>query len=82
MTRLPASRARRDFAETMNQVAYKGRRIVLHRHGKNLAAIVPIEDFELLEAFEDRIDVKAARKALKGRGRNIPLAQVKAELGL
>ena len=82
MVRIAASEAREDFAETINQVVYRGERIVLHRRGKNLAAIVPIADLELLESLEDWIDVEAARKALKERGRNIPLKKIKAQLGL
>jgi hypothetical protein len=38
-------------------------------HGKSIAAIVSVEDLELLQALEDRIDLAAARKALKSRGR-------------
>jgi prevent-host-death family protein len=82
MVRLAATQARKDFAETINQVVYRGERIVLHRRGKNLAAIVPIEDLELVEALEDRLDLAAARRALKARGANIPLKKIKAELGL
>jgi prevent-host-death family protein len=82
MVRVATSQARKDFAETINQVVYRGERIVLHRRGKNLAAIVPIADLELVEALEDRMDVDAARKALKERGTNIPLKQIKKELGL
>ena len=82
MVRIAASEAREDFAETINQVVYRQERVVLHRRGKNLAAIVPIADLELLEALEDWIDVEAARKALKERGRSIPLKKIKAQLGL
>lgn len=82
MVRMTASQARRDLAETLNQVVYRGERVILHRRGKDLAAIVPLADLELVEAFEDRIDVEAARKALKKRGANIPLARIKADLGL
>jgi hypothetical protein len=35
-----------------------------------------------VEALEDRMDVEAARKALKRRGTNVSLARIKAELGL
>ncbi len=82
MVRIPASQARKDLAETLNQVLYRGERVVLQRRGKDLAAIVPLADLELVEALEDRMDVEAARKALKQRGANIPLARIKAELGL
>jgi len=82
MVRKAASSARDDFAETINQVAYGGQRIVLHRRGRNVVAIVPMADLELLEAMEDRMDLEAARKALKERGRSTPLKKIKAELGL
>ena len=81
MTRVPATEARDAFAETLNRVAYRGERIVLHRHGKNMAALIPIEDLELLEQIEDRLDLEAARKALKERGR-VAWAQLKKDLGL
>jgi prevent-host-death family protein len=72
MIRLPASQARDDFAEVLNRVAYKGDRIVLHRRGKDVAAVISIEDLKLLERLiaeeENRIDLKAARKALKEPG--------------
>ena len=82
LVRRAASSVREDFAETINQVAYRGQRIVLHRRGRDVVAIVPMADLELLEAIEDRIDLEAARKSLKARGRNIPLKKIKAELGL
>lgn len=82
MVRKAASLARDDFAETINQVAYRGDRIVLHRRGRDLVAMVPMGDLELLEALEDRIDLNAAKKALKERGRNTSLKKIKAELGL
>lgn len=81
MTRMQASKARDEFSDTLNKVAYTGERVVLRRHGKDIAAIVPIEDLEMLEAVEDRLDVEAAKKALKEKG-SIPWKKLKAELGL
>lgn len=81
MTRLEATKARDEFADTINRVAYAGERIVLRRRGKDVAAIVPMEDLELIRALEDRIDLAAAKKALKEKG-SIPLAKIKAEFGL
>ncbi|HSD50575.1 MAG TPA: type II toxin-antitoxin system prevent-host-death family antitoxin, partial [Candidatus Methylomirabilis sp.] len=49
MTRVEARKARDNFTTTLNCVAYRGDRVVLHRHGKDLAAIVPMEDLELLQ---------------------------------
>ena len=51
------------------------------RHGKSIAAIVSVEDLELLQALEDRIDLAAARKALKSGGR-VAWDKIKADLNL
>ena len=84
MTRLAASKAREDFADILNRVAYRGERIVLHRRGKDVAALIPVEDLALLRELEDRFDLEEARAALaeaKEKG-TIPWEQLKAELGL
>ena len=81
MTRLDATKARDEFSDTLNRVAYTGERIVLRRRGKDIAAIVSVEDLKLLEGLEDRLDLEAARKALREKG-SIPWKKLKAELGL
>ncbi len=81
MTRLTASAVREEFSETLNRVAYKGERIVLERRGKDVAALVPVEDLVLLERLEDRMDLEVARKALEEPG-SVSLGELKAELGI
>ena len=81
MTRIAATKARMAFADTLNRVRYSGERIVLRRRGKDLAALVPMEDLEILRALEDRVDLTAARKALSEK-RNIPWKDVKSKLGI
>jgi len=78
------SEARGEFAELVNRAAYRHERVLLTRHGKAVAAIIPTDDLELLEALEDRDDLEAARAALADpRNQDeIPWEQVKAELGL
>jgi prevent-host-death family protein len=78
---ITATSARSGFAETVNRAIYARERVVVKRHGKDVAAVVPIEDLHLLEAIEDRIDIDAARKALKEKG-SVPWAKVKARLKL
>lgn len=86
MTKLAASQARDTFADTLNRVAYRGERIVLRRRGKDLAAIVPIEDLKLIQKVEDEIDRREAKKALadmKRRGlKPIAYERVRQRLGL
>lgn len=64
MAHLPASKAREGFADTINRVAFGKERVVLRRHGKEVAAVVPIADLRLLEELEDHIDLADARAAL------------------
>ncbi|MCO6009581.1 type II toxin-antitoxin system Phd/YefM family antitoxin [Actinoallomurus purpureus] len=50
MTReVPVTQARAELAELVNRVGYTGERILLTRHGKPLAALVPVEDLEALD---------------------------------
>jgi prevent-host-death family protein len=84
MAHLPASKAREDFADTINRVAFGKERVVLRRRGKEVAAVVPMADLRLLEELEDRIDLVDARAALaetKKKGAR-PLDAILKELGL
>ena len=84
MIRVNASEARHEFAEVINRAAYRGERIVLHRRGKDVAAIISLEDLELLERLEDEKDLKAARAALKEAEKKgtKPLSVLMEELGI
>jgi prevent-host-death family protein len=64
MPHLPASKARQGFADTINRAAYGKERVVVRRRGKDIAAVVPIDDLRLLEELEDWIDLVDARAAL------------------
>ena len=81
MIRLAASKAREEFANTLDRVAHRGERVVLHRRGKEVAALVPMADLELIRRIEDKLDNEAANKALKEPG-TIPWEKLKADLGL
>lgn len=76
--------ARSKLADTVNRVQYGGERIVLERHGKGVAAVVSIEDLQLLNQLEDQSDAKAVKRARKaiasGKIKPIPWKQVKSEL--
>jgi hypothetical protein len=68
----------------ISRVAFGKERIVLKRHGKAVAAVVPIEDLAFLEELEERIDIEDARAALadvKRKG-TIPWNKIKTELDL
>ncbi len=78
------SEARQDFAEIVNRAAYRGERVRVVRRGRAVAAIIPIEDLELLERIEDELDLEATREALADPANAVPIPweQVKADLGL
>jgi prevent-host-death family protein len=83
MTRLEASKAREEFSDTLNRVAYSHERIVLRRWGKDVAALVPLEDLALLEQLEDRIDIEEAKRILADPDEvSIPYSKVRKELRL
>jgi len=77
-------KAREQLSTVINRAAFGKERVVLTRRGKEVAAVVPIEDVKLLEELEDRIDLEEARAALaeaKSKG-TIPWKKIKADLGL
>jgi prevent-host-death family protein len=65
MPNISTKEARGQLSDVISRAAFAKERIVLTRHGKAVAAVVPIEDLELLESLEDRIDLEDARAALK-----------------
>jgi prevent-host-death family protein len=87
MTRLNISKAREEFPEVVNRASRGKERTIVSDHGKDLAAIIPIDDLRLLERLAreemDRLDIEDARAALKeaeGKG-TIPLRDLIRALG-
>jgi len=76
--------ARAQFAEVVNRAAYGKERVTLTRRGKEVVAVVPIEDVRLLESLEDKIDLDEARAALADAKKNGTVAweRIKKELAL
>ena len=87
MTRLSISKAREEFPDVLNRAAYGKERTIVSRRGKDLAAVIPIEDLRLLERLAreemERLEIAEARAALreaKEKG-TIPLRELMRELG-
>ncbi len=59
-----AVQVRKRLAEVIDRAAFGKERVILARRGKAVAAIVSLEDVELLEALEDKMDLENARAAL------------------
>jgi prevent-host-death family protein len=78
--KIASSKARNEFADLVNRAAYAGERVIVHRRNKPVAALVPIQDLELIEQLEDRMDLEDARQRLNET--TVPWSKVKKELGL
>lgn len=87
MAPLKTIKARYTLSEAIKRAAYGKERVVVSRRGKELAAVIPIEDLRLLERLvreaEDRVDIEQAQAALEEAKRKgtIPLSVLKRELG-
>ena len=76
MKRLNVVELRHSLADILNRAEYQGERIIIHRRGKDAAAIISVADLKLLERLieeaEDRLDIEAARTALAESDDRIP----------
>lgn len=75
--------AQDEFIELINRVAINKERIILTRRDKEIAAIVPLEDFKFLEESQSKNDLEEAAAALKeARALGaISLEELKTEIG-
>lgn len=64
MAKVQVSEIRDNLADVINRTAYKEERVVIERRGKPLAALVTIDDMEMLEWIEDQFDIIDVMKAL------------------
>jgi antitoxin Phd len=82
MTRAGLTELRTRGRDLIGKVQYAGDRIILQHRGKPVAALISIEDLELLEELEDAELIRLADESEAEPGPNIPWEQVKKELGL
>lgn len=71
MKEISTAETRKHMAELLNRAAYGGERFVVTRHGKELAAIVPLSDVTLLDRLRsllDRKDFEAAVEEVRSVG--------------
>jgi prevent-host-death family protein len=83
MRKYTTGEARDRFAEVVNEAAFGNNRVVLTRHGKDIAAVVPIADLEVFQELERLIDVEEAKRVLlevKTTGGSISLEELKKNL--
>lgn len=77
---------RERLSDMINRVAYGKDRLTLTRRKKPIAAIVPLEDLELLEKIEDSLDLLVAMRELENLEEQgiepTPWEQVRKKAGL
>ena len=88
MNRINMSQARTEVPDVVNKAAFAKERTIVSRRGKDVAAVISVEDLHLLDRLareeQDRIDIEDARAALKEAKEKgtIPLKEAKKLLGL
>jgi prevent-host-death family protein len=63
METVTVAEARRKLADLVAQVGFGGKRVMLERHGKPVAAVVSVDDLRRLEEL-DRVDDSRQKRAL------------------
>jgi PHD/YefM family antitoxin component YafN of YafNO toxin-antitoxin module len=81
MTTISITSLRNKIRKLADLVAFGGERVKVERNGETAFVMVSEEDAALLEALEDKADLKAAKKALKEK-RSISLDKLKKDLNL
>ncbi len=77
--------ARDDIQSALDRAAGNKERVRVVCDGREIAAVIPLEDLELLEELEDRLDVLEALDAIaeaKREGGTIPWQEFKKQLDL
>lgn len=74
--------AKEQFNDLINRVAHSKERIILTRRGKEIAALISMDDLALLQESQDRHDLREASEALKEARHlgTISLEQLKNEM--
>jgi prevent-host-death family protein len=57
--------AKEKFTDLINHVSHSKERVILVRRGKEVAAVVPLEDLQFLEATQAQEDLRDAIDSLK-----------------
>jgi prevent-host-death family protein len=75
--------AKEEFSELINRVSHHKERIILTRRDKEIAVIIPLEDWYLLQESQGKHDLEEAVEALKEARDHgtITLENIKDETG-
>jgi prevent-host-death family protein len=83
---VPVKELRADLADLLDQVADRREHVIVTRHGRPAAAIVPIDEYDALEETAEILSDRAALTAIqRGRtelkaGKSVTLDKLRAEV--
>jgi prevent-host-death family protein len=81
--KIKTTEAQNQFGSIVDRVAIAKEPVILERRGRLLAAIIPMEEFRILERViqqaEDEIDIRESERALAKDREFIPLEQILKE---
>jgi len=80
--KVTTAEARKNFADIVNNVAYGKDTVILTRRGKEIVALISIEELKLLQQLEEEQDIADAWKIKDEPGKNVKLSDLKKELKL
>lgn len=81
MITLSITSLRDGISNIASKVMYSGERFCIERSGKPACAVISVDDLQLLEALEDKLDIEAAKAAIR-RNDYVDWEVAKKELGL
>ena len=76
-TEISASSARQKFSKIIDAVRVAGERILITQHGRPVAAVIGVEDLQLLQLLEDHMDVAEARRRIREPADKISLEDLR-----
>ena len=82
MTIVTAQDARKQFSDIINKAAFQKEPVIITRQGKQLAAVIAIEELEYYKKLEDYLDAIEAEKRLASGDVPVTWAEVKSRLDL
>lgn len=80
---ISAADAKEELPELLNRVSHYKEHIIITRRGKEIAALIPIEDLQLIKESQNKNDLQEAVESLKQAREEgtITLQQLKNEIG-
>ncbi|MDY7042333.1 MAG: type II toxin-antitoxin system prevent-host-death family antitoxin [Chloroflexota bacterium] len=79
MSMISVSELKKALSVILNRAAFGQERIVVASRGRPKAAVISIEDLELLEDLEDALAAHEALEAYRA-GQTVPWEKIRAEL--